>query len=92
MEGFLFVEGLKEGFCPDLKANCCCRADGICLQPRSLVVDDDGLFISGPAVVEILHHNTPIFYDKEGKEVHRHEGFFDKASIVAKLEQLGVKK
>ena len=34
---------------------------------------------------------TQIFYDKEGKEVYRHEGFFDKASIVAKLEQLGVK-
>ena len=34
---------------------------------------------------------TQIFYDKEGKEVFRHEGFFDKASIVAKLEQLGVK-
>jgi thioredoxin 1 len=35
---------------------------------------------------------TQIFYDTEGKEVYRHEGFFDKASIVAKLEQLGVKK
>jgi thioredoxin 1 len=35
---------------------------------------------------------TQIFYDGAGKEVHRHEGFFDKASIVAKLEQLGVNK
>jgi len=35
---------------------------------------------------------TQIFYDKEGKENYRHEGFFDKASIVGKLEQLGVKK
>ncbi len=35
---------------------------------------------------------TQIFYDREGKEVYRHEGFFDKGSIVAKLEQLGVKK
>lgn len=35
---------------------------------------------------------TQIFYDTEGKEVYRHEGFFDKASIVAKLEQLRVKK
>jgi thioredoxin 1 len=34
---------------------------------------------------------TQIFYDREGKEAYRHEGFFDKASIVAKLEQLGVK-
>ena len=35
---------------------------------------------------------TQIFYDTEGKEVYRHEGFFDKGSIVAKLEQLGVQK
>jgi hypothetical protein len=30
------------------------------LQRRSLVVDQDRLFISGPAVVEILHDNRPI--------------------------------
>jgi thioredoxin 1 len=35
---------------------------------------------------------TQIFYDMDGKENYRHEGFFDKASIVAKLEQLGAKK
>jgi thioredoxin 1 len=35
---------------------------------------------------------TQIFYDKEGTEVYRHEGFLDKGSIVARLEQLGVKK
>jgi thioredoxin 1 len=34
---------------------------------------------------------TQIFYNKEGKEVMRHEGFFDKKSIVAELEKLGVK-
>ncbi len=34
---------------------------------------------------------TQIFYDKAGKEFYRHEGFFDKNSIIAKLEQLGVK-
>lgn len=34
---------------------------------------------------------TQIFYDRDGKEVFRHEGFFDKKNIVAKLEQLGVK-
>ncbi len=33
---------------------------------------------------------TQIFYDKEGKEVYRHEGFLSKESIVAQLEQLGV--
>ncbi|MCK8603666.1 thioredoxin family protein [Syntrophobacteraceae bacterium DRH4] len=33
---------------------------------------------------------TQIFYDKEGKEVYRHEGFMDKESIVAELRKLGV--
>jgi len=35
---------------------------------------------------------TQIFYDREGKEVYRHEGFLDKAGIVAQLDRLGVKK
>ncbi len=34
---------------------------------------------------------TQIFYDKDGKEVMRHEGFMDKKAIVAVLEKLGVK-
>jgi len=34
---------------------------------------------------------TQIFYDKEGKETYRHEGFMDKKEIVARLEKLGVK-
>jgi len=34
---------------------------------------------------------TQIFYSAEGKEMARHEGFMDKASIVAELEKLGVK-
>lgn len=34
---------------------------------------------------------TQIFYDATGKEVLRHEGFFDKASIIAELTRLGVK-
>jgi thioredoxin 1 len=34
---------------------------------------------------------TQIFYDKEGKEVARHEGFMDKKAIVAMLQKLGVK-
>ena len=33
---------------------------------------------------------TQIFYDKEGKEADRHEGFMDKESIVAMLKKLGV--
>ena len=35
---------------------------------------------------------TQIFYDKDGKEVQRHEGFMDKKAIVEVLERLGVKK
>lgn len=31
---------------------------------------------------------TQIFYDKQGKEVFRHEGFFDKKAIAAKLDEL----
>lgn len=33
---------------------------------------------------------TQIFYDKEGKEVMRHEGYFEKESIVEVLAKLGV--
>lgn len=33
---------------------------------------------------------TQIFYDKEGKEQFRHEGFLDRDSIIAKLQELGV--
>ena len=33
---------------------------------------------------------TQIFYDKEGKEVARHEGFLEKKEIVAMLGKLGV--
>lgn len=34
---------------------------------------------------------TQIFFDKNGKEVFRHEGFMDKKSIVRVLEKLSVK-
>jgi thioredoxin 1 len=34
---------------------------------------------------------TQIFYDRDGKEIMRHQGFLDKKSIVAELEKLGVK-
>jgi thioredoxin 1 len=35
---------------------------------------------------------TQIFIDSQGKVFHRHEGFMDKASVVAVLDQMGVKK
>jgi len=34
---------------------------------------------------------TQIFFDANGKETYRHEGFMEKAAIVAELEKLGVK-
>lgn len=34
---------------------------------------------------------TQIFFDKNGKEVYRHEGFLAEKNIVAILEKMGVK-
>lgn len=34
---------------------------------------------------------TQIFYDREGKEVYRHEGLMLKGAIISKLEEMGVK-
>lgn len=34
---------------------------------------------------------TQVFYDTAGKEVWRHEGFLEKAEILAKLKELGVR-
>lgn len=35
---------------------------------------------------------TQIFFDKEGKEVGRHEGFMDRKGLMDTLEKLGVEK
>lgn len=34
---------------------------------------------------------TQIFFDRDGKEVYRHEGFMNEADIVSVLKKLGVK-
>lgn len=34
---------------------------------------------------------TQIFYNAEGKEISRHEGFMDKNSIISRLEKMGVR-
>ncbi len=34
---------------------------------------------------------TQIFFDAHGKEMLRHEGFYEKAAIIAELTKLGVK-
>ena len=33
---------------------------------------------------------TQIFYDAEGKELFRHEGFYSKEEIIAKWKEFGV--
>jgi thioredoxin 1 len=33
---------------------------------------------------------TQVFYDKEGKEVYRHEGFMSENAIVTQLKDMGV--
>jgi thioredoxin 1 len=35
---------------------------------------------------------TQVFYDREGKETFRHEGFLDKKSIIEMLEKSGMGK
>ncbi len=37
---------------------------------------------------KIMAIPTQIFFDKQGREVMRHSGFFDKQAIAAKLEEL----
>lgn len=34
---------------------------------------------------------TQIFIDSDGKEIYRHEGFMEKAALIEKLKELGVK-
>jgi thioredoxin 1 len=34
---------------------------------------------------------TQIFFDKDGKEIYRHEGFLAEAEIVAQFKKMGVK-
>ena len=34
---------------------------------------------------------TQIFYDADGKELYRHQGFYGKQDIIAKWRELGVK-
>ncbi|MBI4774060.1 MAG: thioredoxin fold domain-containing protein [Deltaproteobacteria bacterium] len=35
---------------------------------------------------------TQVFYDTSGKEVYRHVGFMDKASVEKQLQDMGVRK
>jgi thioredoxin 1 len=34
---------------------------------------------------------TQVFFDKDGKEVFRHEGFYPKADTLAQFEKMGIK-
>jgi hypothetical protein len=57
----LYVDpGVPEGdISPGSKTSCPNEAGERSFQRQSLVVDEDGLIISGPAVVKILHDNRP---------------------------------
>ena len=57
----LIPECPKGDISPGSKTSCPNEAGEGSFQRRSLVVDQDRLFISGPAVVEILHDNRPVF-------------------------------
>lgn len=56
MQVVLLAEGMKEGVCPDLRANC--SYSGQWGLSRSLVADDDGLFKPGPGIVSIIEDNS----------------------------------
>lgn len=40
----------------------------------------------------IIYTPTQVFFDEEGNEITRHEGFIGKKDLVLKLESLGVEK
>ncbi|HEX9842867.1 MAG TPA: hypothetical protein VGC20_08955 [bacterium] len=42
------------------------------------------------AVVAVASLRTQIFYDRDGRETWRHEGFLDRPEIVAQFRRLGV--
>lgn len=44
---------------------------------------------AAPFAVRVIP--TQVFFDTAGKEVWRHEGFLEKAEILAKLRELGVR-
>jgi len=50
----------KGDISPGSRTSCPYEAGEESLQRRSLMGDDDGLFISGPGIVEILNDNRPI--------------------------------
>ncbi|MGB2769154.1 MAG: thioredoxin family protein [Candidatus Zixiibacteriota bacterium] len=69
------------------------------------ILDELTLEYQGKAIVKVidLRHEpqeakkykirlipTQIFYDAEGNEVYRHEGFMDKQSIKSKFAEMGV--
>ncbi|MGB2696552.1 MAG: thioredoxin family protein [Candidatus Zixiibacteriota bacterium] len=69
------------------------------------ILDELKIEYQGKAIVEIIDLRydrgaalrygirlipTQIFYDVEGNEVYRHEGFMDKQSIINKFTEMGV--
>jgi hypothetical protein len=59
---FFLAEGLKKELCAEKRAENC-SVGGTCkgrFQSRNSLVDDDGLFVPGSAILKILDDNQPI--------------------------------
>jgi thioredoxin 1 len=50
---------------------------------------DDNMDLTIKSKIRLIP--TQIFIDANGKEIYRHEGFMEKAAIVEKLKEMGVK-
>jgi hypothetical protein len=90
--------GLEESYLPGFEGKLLLRQPmGDLSSLRTLLVDEDGLFISGPAIVEILHDNRPIcrrfdFSLMEGgvllPQPEMAENAFDELRLIDKADKL----
>jgi len=52
------------------------------------ITEPEGRALSGKYGIRLIP--TQIFFDREGNEIWRHEGFLPREDIVSKLEEMGV--
>ena len=55
-----------------------------------ILILDVGEYASLSRKYRIMLIPTQIFFDANGKEVHRHQGFMSEADLVAQLKKMGV--
>lgn len=94
------VEGQKLPMLVDLGRGTC-----IPCKKMKPILDELTIKYQGKAIVKVIDLRdepqaareygirlipTQIFFDADGKEVYRHEGFMDKQSIKAKFAEMGV--